>query len=206
MSWRQLGARPSAGLMLTRQYLCCHTSDATWHVTGINTLMPRKIDDTFPTTLFKRIFLNENWCIFDKDFFEIFPKDPINDISPLVRIMAWCRSGNKPLSEPTVTNDGICVIRPQWVTQNFTDDIFKKAFSWMKIVLFWYEFHWNLFFRERSATRWSHCFCWGHFLTVITRYGASFASIDKKRICIRNSIHIKVWYVIFLSYPNFRAV
>ena len=31
------------------------------------------------------------------------PKGPINNILSLVQIMAWCRPGDKPLSEPTMT-------------------------------------------------------------------------------------------------------
>ena len=43
------------------------------------------------------------------------PKVRINNISPLVQIMAWCRSGDKPLSEPVMVSllTHICVTRPQ---------------------------------------------------------------------------------------------
>ena len=34
---------------------------------------------------------------FDKDFTEVFFQGAINNIPALVQIMAWCRSGNKPL-------------------------------------------------------------------------------------------------------------
>ena len=43
-------------------------------------------------------FLNGNrW-----NFTEFIPKDPIN-IPALVKIMAWCRQGDKPLSEPMMS-------------------------------------------------------------------------------------------------------
>ena len=45
------------------------------------------------------------------------PKGPINNIPALVQIMAWRRSGDKPLSEPVVVSllADICVTKPQWV-------------------------------------------------------------------------------------------
>ena len=53
----------------------------------------------FPDDTFKCIFLNENvWKLIKKSV----PKGPINDISALAQIMAWRRSGDKPLSEPMI--------------------------------------------------------------------------------------------------------
>ena len=47
----------------------------------------------------------------------LFPKGPINNIPALVQMMACCRSGDKPLSEPIMVSllKFICVTRPQWV-------------------------------------------------------------------------------------------
>ena len=49
------------------------------------------------------------------------PKGPINNIPALVRIMAWRRPGDKPLSEPMIVRlpTHICVTRPQWVKNVF---------------------------------------------------------------------------------------
>ena len=49
--------------------------------------------------------------------FKFVPKGPINNIPALVQIMAWRRSGDKPLSEPMMASllTHICVTRPQWV-------------------------------------------------------------------------------------------
>ena len=46
-------------------------------------------------------------------------RGPINNIPALVQIMAWRRSGDKPLSEPMMVSllTHICVTRPQWVIQ-----------------------------------------------------------------------------------------
>ena len=51
------------------------------------------------------------------------PKGPINNIPALVQIMAWCRPGDKPLSEPMLVfvPTHICVTRPQWVKRTWHD-------------------------------------------------------------------------------------
>ena len=69
-------------------------------------------DDTF-----KHIFLNENVRIFIKTWLKFVPKGPKNNIPALVQVMAWCRPGNKPSSEPMMVSlmTLICVTRPQWV-------------------------------------------------------------------------------------------
>ena len=69
-------------------------------------------DDTF-----KRIFLNENARISIKISLKFVPKGPINNNPALVQVMAWRRSGDKPLSEPMMVSllTQICVTRPQWV-------------------------------------------------------------------------------------------
>ena len=67
--------------------------------------------------IFKRIFVNENLWIPIKISLKFVPKGSINNIPALVRIMAWRRLGDKPLSEPMMVNSSsyICVTRPQWV-------------------------------------------------------------------------------------------
>ena len=46
--------------------------------------------------IFKHVFLNEN----DPISLKIVPRGPIDNKSALVRVMAWHRTGDKPLSEP----------------------------------------------------------------------------------------------------------
>ena len=52
-----------------------------------------------------------------KDSLTFVPKVQISNIPALVQIMAWCRLGDKPLSEPTMVKllTRICVTRPQWI-------------------------------------------------------------------------------------------
>ena len=72
--------------------------------------------DTISQT-FKCIFLNETFRITIKISLKFVPKGPINNIPALVQIMAWRRSGDKPLSESMMVRllKHICVTRPQWV-------------------------------------------------------------------------------------------
>ena len=85
--------------------------------TAFNSLRPRPNRRYFADDIFKRIFLNENVWISIKISLKFVPKGPINNIPALVQIMAWRRSGDKPLSEPMMASSPthICVTRPQWV-------------------------------------------------------------------------------------------
>ena len=74
-----------------------------WSDIAIKTLRPKQNGHHFADDTFNRIFLNENMWISIKISLKFVPKGPINNIPALVQIMAWRRSGDKPLSE---TNDG----------------------------------------------------------------------------------------------------
>ena len=83
----------------------------------VNSLRPRRNSRYNADDIFKWIFLNENVWIPIKISLKFVPKGPINNIPALVQIMAWRRSGDKPLSEPMMVSllTHICVTRPQWV-------------------------------------------------------------------------------------------
>ena len=87
----------------------------------INTLRLRLNEQHFADDIFKRIFFNENVWILIKISLKFVPKGPINNIPALVQIMAWRRSGNKPLSEPMMVSlpTHICVTQPRWVKRFF---------------------------------------------------------------------------------------
>ena len=89
----------------------------------INTLRLKQNGHLFADDTLKRIFLNENIRISIKISLKFVPKGLINNIPALVLIMAWCRPGDKPLSEPMMVRSlaHICVTRPQWVNiQNYS--------------------------------------------------------------------------------------
>ena len=80
---------------------------------------PRRNEQHFTDDIFKRIFFNKNVWILIKISLKFVPKGPINNIPSLVQIMAWRRSGDKPLSEPMMVSSPthICVTRSQWVNR-----------------------------------------------------------------------------------------
>ena len=61
--------------------------------------------------------LNENVWILINISLNFVPYGPVDYKSALVQIMAWCRAGDKPLSEPMMVRSRmhICITRPQWV-------------------------------------------------------------------------------------------
>ena len=83
-----------------------------------------KMDTTSQTTCssaFSSMKMYECWLKFHWSFFLRFQltisKVPINNIKALVQIMAWCRPGDKPLSDPMLVSlpTHLCFTRPQWV-------------------------------------------------------------------------------------------
>ena len=87
-------------------------------MTILNTLRPRQNGRQFPIDIFKWIFLNENVWISINISLNFVPNGPINNIPTLVQVMAWCRPGDQPSSEPMMVRlpTHICVTRPQWIT------------------------------------------------------------------------------------------
>ena len=53
--------------------------------------------------IFKWIFLNENGWILIQNSLKFIPMSPIDNKPALVRVMAWRRTGAKPLPEPMMT-------------------------------------------------------------------------------------------------------
>ena len=99
----------------------------------VNTLRPRQNGRHFADDIYKWIFLNENVWIPIKISLKFVPRGPINNIPALVQIMAWRRSGDKPLSEPIMVGltTHICVTRPQWV-----NPLASGRFKWSWISTF----------------------------------------------------------------------
>ena len=98
---------------LSKMRLMSWTSEI-WHMSYINSLRQRQNCRQFADDTFKQFFQNENVWILIEISLKFVPKAPINNISSLIQIMAWRRSGDKPLSEPMMASllTHICVIRP----------------------------------------------------------------------------------------------
>ena len=90
---------------------------------NINTFRPRQNGRHFPDDIFKCIFLNENDWIPTEISLKFVPQGPINNVPALVKIMAWRRPSDKPLSGPMMPRlpTHICVTRPQWVNSHGVD-------------------------------------------------------------------------------------
>ena len=103
--------------MVAIQY---HVFDATYR--WVNTLRPRQDGHHFADDIFTCIFFNENCCILIRFSLKYVHKGLIDNNPALVQIMAWRRSGDKPLSEPMMISlpTHICVTRPYWVNARKT--------------------------------------------------------------------------------------
>ena len=66
---------------------------------SFNTLKPRQNSRHFADNILKCISLNENFRILDNISLKYVPYGLIENMAALVQIMAWCRIGDKPLSE-----------------------------------------------------------------------------------------------------------
>ena len=82
----------------------------------LNTLRPRQdswhfVDILNAFSCMKKIWISINISL------KFVPRGPIHNIPSLVQIVAWCRPGDKPLSEPMMVSllTHICVTLPQWV-------------------------------------------------------------------------------------------
>ena len=114
------------------------------HPPQLNTLRLRQNGRRFTDDTFKCIFPNKNVRISIKISLKFVPKGPVNNNPASVQIMAWHRSGNKPLSEPMMVSllTHICITRPQWVKVSVDCPIL----SW------WFQMNWCLIGTRPSTT------------------------------------------------------
>ena len=68
-----------------------------------NSSLPGQNGCHFADNIFKYIFMNEKFCILIRISLKFVPKGLISNKSALVQVMAWCRTGDKPLPEPMLT-------------------------------------------------------------------------------------------------------
>ena len=65
--------------------------------------------------IFKGIFLNETDKIPIQISLKLVPRSPIDNKSALVRVMAWRRTGDKPLPEPMMSQFTDAYMRHSWL-------------------------------------------------------------------------------------------
>ena len=116
-----------------------------------NTLRPRQNGRHFPNDIFKWIFLKEIIWISIKMSLKFVPNGPINNMPWLVQIMAWRRTGDKPLSEPMMYSllPHICVNQPQWFKGVSLRQSWLKG--WLSTNKYW-VWHYHIWYKERSFT------------------------------------------------------
>ena len=108
----------TARIKIQTPYLQMSWRDWTiWPGTRLSHWGRDKMAANFLMTFSNAFFSNENIWIPIKISLKFVPKGPINNISALVQIMAWCRPGDthyrNQLWHSLLTH--ICVTRPQWV-------------------------------------------------------------------------------------------
>ena len=113
---------------------------------SLNTLRPRQIGRQFCDGNFKCIFLNENMNILIKISLKFVPNGSIYNIPALVQVMAWCRSGDKPLSEPMMPSllTHICVTRRHTsFSTTYPSTMQQTCFHYIHCIVLHCNFHIN---------------------------------------------------------------
>ena len=72
-------------------------------IVPINQCPPEQNGCHLADDVFKSISMNEKFCILIQISLKFVPKGPIDNKSALLRVMAWCWTGDKPLPEPNLT-------------------------------------------------------------------------------------------------------
>ena len=109
-------------IIANKVYTSTHLMHQWWIANWIlNTLRLIQDGRHFTDDIFKGIFLNENIWIPIAFSLKFVCRGPINNNPALVQIMAWYRSGDKPLSEAMMVSlpTHRCVTQPQWVRNYF---------------------------------------------------------------------------------------
>ena len=103
--------------------------------TGLNKLRQRQNCCHFTDDIFKCIFLNENVWILFKISLKFVPKIWVNNIPALVQMMAWCRLGNRPLSEPMMVG----LLMHIYIYVTWPQCVKRKLSSWLTV---WFQWVW----------------------------------------------------------------
>ena len=69
----------------------------------MNSFPPRQNERHYADDSFKRIFMNEKFCISIRISLKVVPNGLINNKLALIQVMAWRRTGDKPLTELLLT-------------------------------------------------------------------------------------------------------
>ena len=105
LEYIQRNKRKYLQVLLTGTHLCqwCQIAEITIPNHLVNSSPPGQNGCHCAHDIFKRIFLNENIRISNHTSLKFVANGPIDNKSALVQVMAWRRTGDKPLPEPMLT-------------------------------------------------------------------------------------------------------
>ena len=99
--------REANGYPFYEWYFWDNVGNYSWVISNVrvvvNSSPPGQNGCHFAADTFKCIFMNENPCILIQISLKFVPKGPIDNIPALVQVMAWRRTGGKPLPEAMLT-------------------------------------------------------------------------------------------------------
>ena len=95
-----------------------------------------KMAAIFSDDIFKCIFLNEKFCISIRISLKFVLSSLINNTSALVQVMAWRRTGGKPLPEPMLTQFTDAYMRHQGESSSDELNGITASFPYHGVILF----------------------------------------------------------------------
>ena len=79
----------------------------------VDTSPPEQNGHQFCRRIFRFIFMNEKFCISIRISLKFVPRRLVDNKPALVQVMAWRRTGDKPLHEPMLTKLADAYMRHQ---------------------------------------------------------------------------------------------
>ena len=95
----RLSLGPGRPYTYQQMFHCCRDSNSTTSIRLTLLVSPEQLGRHFADNIISCIFVNEKFCILIKISLKFVPKGPISHNPVLVQVMAWCRTGDKPLPE-----------------------------------------------------------------------------------------------------------
>ena len=118
--------KPNTDLLIINSYMLSGSGFAPVELTGliklywVNWSLPGQNDRHFADNVFKSSSLNEKFGISIWIFLKFVPKDPTDNKSILVQVMAWRQTGDKPLPGPMLTQFTDAYMRHQWEMSEYS--------------------------------------------------------------------------------------
>ena len=166
----------------------------------VNTLRPRQNDCHFTAYIFNCIFFQWKLLYLDLISLKYVPSGTNIKMPALIKIIACCRPGDKPLSEPMmVFLTHICVTQPQWVNSSRLSDMYAIMnchhwHRWCLVTCGMPSYYQNQFW---FITTWilNNKFQW-NFIQNAT----NFIQKMNSKCCLQNVSAYKVYYHCVILY------